>query len=52
MTYSEACSNYNNDFTLSFEKLQLDIRKAKSIAFRDVKIILLEMKIHIITILI
>lgn len=37
MTYSEACSNYNNDFTLSFEKLQLDIRKAKSIAFRDVK---------------
>ncbi|MCI2934005.1 aromatic acid exporter family protein [Staphylococcus haemolyticus] len=37
MTYSEACSNYNNDLTLSFEKLQLDIRKAKSIAFRDVK---------------
>lgn len=36
-SYSEACTNYNNDLVVSFEKIQLDIRKAKSIAFRDVK---------------
>ncbi|PNZ32178.1 membrane protein [Staphylococcus petrasii] len=36
-SYSEACTNYNNDLVMSFEKIQLDIRKAKSIAFRDVK---------------
>ncbi|MCJ1656304.1 aromatic acid exporter family protein [Staphylococcus sp. NRL 16/872] len=36
-SYSEACTHYNNDLVISFEKIQLDIRKAKSIAFRDVK---------------
>ncbi|BGE82363.1 aromatic acid exporter family protein [Staphylococcus petrasii] len=36
-SYSEACTHYNNDLVMSFEKIQLDIRKAKSIAFRDVK---------------
>ncbi|GGG84699.1 aromatic acid exporter family protein [Staphylococcus pragensis] len=36
-SYSEACTHYNNDFAISFDKIQLDIRKAKSIAFRDVK---------------
>ncbi|PNZ70937.1 aromatic acid exporter family protein [Staphylococcus croceilyticus] len=36
-SYSEACTNYNNDLVVSFEKIQLDILKAKSIAFRDVK---------------
>lgn len=36
-SYSHACTNYHNDLTVSFEKLQLDIRKAKSIAFKDVK---------------
>lgn len=35
--YSDACTNYDKDLNISFNKLQLDIRKAKSIAFRDVK---------------
>lgn len=35
--YSDACTNYDTDLNISFNKLQLDIRKAKSIAFRDVK---------------
>ena len=31
MTYSEACSNYNNDFTLSFENF---IRHSKGQIYR------------------
>ena len=50
--YSEACLNINKQLSISFDTLENNIRKAKSIAFRDVKITLCEMKTHIITILI
>ena len=35
--YSEACLNINKQLSISFDTLENNIRKAKSIAFRDVK---------------
>ena len=52
MTYSEACSNYNNDFTLSSKTSIRHSERPNLSHLEMLKIILLEMKIHIITILI